>query len=162
MSTRGSLSLFVLVLVALGAAACKSSTESTFTLTTYKTTLLSSLEVPPNSSAATGNATITVDGNKNLTYTVTFSGLTTGLNGAHIHAPAAPGTNANIIVAFTATNGVTSGTIGPITVALNTLLAGNTITPDSLITLLGNGNAYVNVHTTQNPGGEIRGWLAKQ
>jgi len=162
MSTRGSLGLFVFAFVALGAAACKSSTNATFTLTTYKTTLLSSLEVPPNSSTATGNATITVDGNKNLTYTVTFSGLTTGLIGAHIHAPAAAGTNANIIVAFTITNGVTSGTIGPITVALNTLLAGNAITPDSLITLLGNGNAYVNVHSTQNPGGEIRGWLAKQ
>src|SRR5437660_5483101 len=108
MSTRGSLSLFVLVLVALGAAACKSSTDTTFTLTTYKTTPLSSLEVPPNSSAATGNATVTVDGNKNLTYTVTFSGLTTGLTGAHIHMPAAPGTNAAVVVPFTTTNGLPS------------------------------------------------------
>jgi len=27
---------------------------------------------------------------------------------------------------------------------------------DSLRTLFNNGNAYVNVHTTANPGGEIR------
>ena len=118
-------------------------------------------EVPPNSSTATGNATITVDANKILTYTVVFSGLTTGLTAAHIHAPAAPGNNANPIVPFTATNGVTAGTIGPTTVDLKTLLTG-TITPDSLIKLMGNGNAYVNVHSSQNPGGEIRGWLVKQ
>jgi hypothetical protein len=102
-----------------------------------------------------------VDASKNLTYTVTFSGLTSGLSGAHIHAPALPGSNANVVVAFAATNGVTAGTIGPTTVSLNTVLTG-AITPDSLIKLLNTGNAYVNVHSTQNGGGEIRGWLAKQ
>jgi len=33
---------------------------------------------------------------------------------------------------------------------------------DSLLVLLRNGQAYVNVHTTANPGGEIRGQLVRQ
>jgi hypothetical protein len=32
---------------------------------------------------------------------------------------------------------------------------------DSVLVLLRNGNAYVNVHTTAVPGGEIRGQIVK-
>ena len=35
----------------------------------------------------------------------------------------------------------------------------SSITGDSLLVLLGNGNAYTNVHTAANPGGEIRGQI---
>jgi phospholipase/lecithinase/hemolysin len=36
------------------------------------------------------------------------------------------------------------------------------ITPDSLDKLMTSGNAYVNLHTAANGGGEIRGQLSKQ
>jgi hypothetical protein len=39
---------------------------------------------------------------------------------------------------------------------------GNQITMDSLLLLMRNGNAYVNVHTTENPNGEIRGKVSPQ
>jgi hypothetical protein len=32
---------------------------------------------------------------------------------------------------------------------------------DDIIQAIVNGNAYVNIHTTQNPGGEIRGQLKR-
>ena len=34
-------------------------------------------------------------------------------------------------------------------------------TMDDIIQAIVNGNAYVNIHTTQNPGGEIRGQLKR-
>jgi hypothetical protein len=34
-------------------------------------------------------------------------------------------------------------------------------TMDDIIQAIVNGNSYVNVHTTQNPGGEIRGQLKR-
>ena len=45
-------------------------------------------------------------------------------------------------------NGVTTGTPA--------------ITFDSLVSAIRAGNAYVNVHTTANPGGEIRGQITPQ
>lgn len=161
MSPHIQLGLVVCAIAVVSAAACKDDTAPTPTVPTFTTTLLSSLEVPPVTSNATGNATITVDATKKLTYTVTFSGLTTGLTGAHIHMPAAPGANAGVVVPFTITSGVTAGTIGPTTVDLTTSLTG-AINADSAIKLLNAGQAYVNLHTSQNPGGEIRGWLAKK
>ena len=34
-------------------------------------------------------------------------------------------------------------------------------TLDDMIQAIVNGNSYVNIHTTQNPGGEIRGQLKR-
>lgn len=130
--------------------------------TTYRATLTGAAEVPAVTTNATGNATITVDAARNLTYTVSFANLGSGTTAAHIHAPAAPGANANPVVTLAITNGVTAQTVGPTTVNLNTVLAGGTINADSLVKLLDAGRAYVNVHTANNLGGEIRGWLAKQ
>ena len=75
---------------------------------------------------------------------------------AHIHN-GAPGIAGPIVV--TLYNQAASGTINGV-FATGSLTAANlpaNVTLASLKTLLLSGNAYVNVHTTANPSGEIRG-----
>jgi hypothetical protein len=52
------------------------------------------------------------------------------------------------------------GVAGPPLVTLDNSLSGTTAIPDSLINPLFDGGLYVNIHTTLNPGGEIRGQIA--
>jgi hypothetical protein len=82
-----------------------------------------------------------------------FTDLTGPAIGMHIHGPAGPGTNADVLVSlvpfnFTAANPTNGGVIfGAVQVPTNdtaALLAGKT---------------YVNIHTPEYPNGEIRGQL---
>ena len=108
-------------------------------------------EVPPVASTATGYARIVVnEGTGALTFTVVFNGLSSNQTASHIHAPAAIGANVGVAINFGAVGG-TSGTISGST----------TITPTQLGQLR-QGLGYVNVHSVNFTGGEIRGQLAKQ
>lgn len=110
-------------------------------------------EVPSNSGAGFGNATVTFDAaRQNVTVNATVANLGSTITGFHIHeAPA--GANAGIVVNFmpgagiTFTNGTASGT-APVTAEVATRMLQNP------------SNFYVNVHTQQFPGGAIRGQLA--
>jgi hypothetical protein len=123
---------------------------------TYVATLNGASEVPAKAVAGTGNATIVKNG-ATYTYTITYTGMTGALTGAHIHGPAAAGANANVIVPFDFTGAGASGTLTGTFTSTNNV----NITPDSLDKLLNTGNAYVNLHTAANGGGEIRGQLSK-
>ena len=102
-----------------------------------------------------------------FTYDVTFQGMTSNVTLGHIHGPAAATANASPILNFgtlpgaTFTTGGLSGTAHGST----TLNAANQLSPtvngDSLKKLLLAGLTYVNIHTTQNGGGEIRAQLTK-
>jgi hypothetical protein len=122
---------------------------------TYKADLNAASEVPPNQSAGKGSAAVTYD---DSTKTVTWQGTFTGLSGpataAHIHGPAEAGKNAGVIVAMSQ-NGVpfASPFQGSMKLADDKAAA--------LASALAAGQAYVNIHTAANPGGEIRGQLAK-
>jgi hypothetical protein len=124
---------------------------------TYVTTLNGASEFPAKAVAGTGNATI-VKSNGVYTYTITYTGMTGPLVGAHIHGPAAAGANTVVIVPFSTTGAGASGTLTGTFTGTNNAA----ITPDSLDKLMTNGNAYVNLHTSANQGGEIRGQLSKQ
>ncbi len=104
---------------------------------------------------------------------VEFSGLTSGTTASHIHSPAVAPGNAGVATAVPTFPdfplGVTSGTYDQ---TFNMLLASsynpafitaNGGTPASaesaLFTSIEAGTAYLNIHTTNNPGGEIRGFL---
>lgn len=123
-------------------------------------------EVPPRETLATGQAIfkLSKDGTE-LSYKLIVANLE-NLHMAHIHlAPA--GSNGGVVTwlypsapPMMLIPGVTNGILaqGVITNAnLTGALAGQTVA--DLITHFNNGNAYVNIHTSLYPGGEIRGQI---
>lgn len=112
----------------------------------YTATMSGAQEVPPKTTEGKGTATATLDGDK-LSYEVDYSGLTGPATMGHIHGPADPGANAGIMVPFANASSPVKGTA--------------TLKPDQIADLKA-GKLYVNIHTKQNPGGEIRGQLKAQ
>jgi uncharacterized protein (TIGR03118 family) len=103
-------------------------------------------EIPAKNTDATGLGTFSLEGS-NLTYNINFFNLSAPATGAHIHAPADATLSTNVAVPFSVapvTSGTISGTVG--------------LAPDLVADIVG-GLAYVNIHTTNNPGGEIRGQI---
>jgi hypothetical protein len=114
----------------------------------FKADLSGASEVPPVISAGKGTATASLDtATKTLNWTVTYSGLSGPATAGHIHGPAAPGANAGVLVPFT------GGLVNPI--------KGSATLTDAQISDLEAGRTYVNLHTADNKGGEIRGQLVR-
>ena len=114
---------------------------------TFKGTLSGAAEVPPVTTAATGTATVAFDpATKMITYNVTYSGLSGPAAAAHIHCGALAGANSGVAVPFPNAASPISGTA--------------TLT-DAQAADLEAGKCYVNVHTADNKGGEIRAQLTK-
>ena len=114
--------------------------------TIFKATLSGSNEVPANNSMATGSTTLTYnEDTKTFTAVTTYSGLTP--TAGHIHK-AAKGENGPVIFPFT-----------DLTSPINLTSAALT---DAQVTALFKDSMYVNLHTAEHPGGEIRGQLMKQ
>ncbi|WP_236978830.1 CHRD domain-containing protein [Membranihabitans maritimus] len=104
-------------------------------------------EVPSVETDAVGVATVHFNEDRTMgTINVTVSGLSSSFAGAHIHE-APSGENGDVLI-----NMSDSYTNGRITQSFE-------IT-DSLMTKLLEGHLYVNVHTENNPGGELRGQLS--
>jgi hypothetical protein len=115
----------------------------------FEATLSGAQEVPPAGSSGTGSAEVSLNNNTNLlTWKVTYSGLTGPATGAHIHGPAAPGQNAAVVVPFTG-------------LAAQPVVGQATLTPQQVNDLAA-GLWYVNIHTANSPGGEIRGQLRRR
>ncbi len=134
--------LALLLLAGLPAAACAS--------TLYIATLDGANEVPANGSPATGFGQVVLnDPMDMITVDLSWSGLTAPATAAHIHGPAAPGTNAGVLFPLSGVPNATSGSIPEQTFAVTATEVG----------WLQGGLLYLNVHTANFPGGEIRGWL---
>lgn len=115
----------------------------------FTATMNAASEVPPKTSAGTGDVLATLDtATKTLTYTVTFMNLTGPATMAHFHGPALPGANAGIQVPLG--NNPTSP------------IHGSKVLTNAQIADLMAGKWYVNVHTAANPGGEIRGQVMQK
>jgi hypothetical protein len=110
-------------------------------------------EVPSNASPGTGSCAVTVDDVTNFVdANCTFTGLVSPTTAAHIHAPAPPGVNAGIVLGLSVTPlGGTSGTV----------TGSGTLSATNIGHILA-GNSYINVHTQQFPGGEIRGQIVPE
>jgi len=137
-------------------------------------TLTGSQEVPPTGSPGIGSALVTLDTVTNLlTVNVSFAGLGSPTIASHIHCCAPPGTNAMVATAVPTFPGfplgVTTGTYlmtFDLTVASSYNPAfitahGGTVAGAQAAFIAGliGGQTYLNIHTTQFPGGEIRGQL---
>jgi CHRD domain-containing protein len=168
--------LFVLIVVCLSFARITSADDAN----TFKASLHGLGEAPPVATAATGSftATLSSDG-ATLSYTVTYANLNAQVLFSHIHfgltkevggvmvflcGPAAGATGGppagfpNPPACPDATSGTVSGTV----------TAANVVGPNSqgitpgadftkVVQAMREGAAYVNVHSTRSPGGEIRG-----
>jgi hypothetical protein len=111
--------------------------------------LKAAAEVPAKDSAGTGIVTATLDTQTNeFKYHVEFSGLTGPVVAAHFHGPAAAGANAKPQLPIK-TSPITSPIDGTAT-----------LTPEQAKELV-DGKWYFNLHTSANPGGEIRGQILK-
>jgi hypothetical protein len=126
--------------------------------------LLGDNEVPPINSA--GTATFHMEIGATITFTLTFSGLSSNLLVSHLHF--APTKVAGGVMIFLCGGGsqpacpaATSGSIsGMITAANVTGPTGQGIAAGDLTSALEavrEGNAYANMHTENFKGGEIRG-----
>ena len=148
------------ILAGTTAIACGSDDPVVPKTPTWTATLNGANEFPPKAVAGTATGTVVKNGST-YTYTINYTGLTSAPNNAHIHAPAAAGANATVLVPFSIAGATgTSGTITGTFTAAN--IVNPAITADSLEVLMSNGNAYLNVHTPANGAGEIRGQLTKQ
>jgi len=120
---------------------------------TYAAELRGANENPPVNTAAFGGAFVTVDTiNNNLTWEVNTNGIASP-TASHIHRGPA-GTNGPVLIGFA--NGPTDFTGGRTkgTTSIATLSQA-----DQLNLATAPAGFYVNVHSTANPNGEIRGQL---
>jgi hypothetical protein len=142
----------------------------------YSATLSGAKEDPANNSPATGFTTVLIDDTTNMmTVNASFSGLTAPSTASHIHCctlvpfegKAGVATSLPTFPAFPL--GVTSGSYTETfdLMSLSTYNAGfisnngGSVESARLAFLAGlaSGKAYLNIHTTAFPGGEIRGFL---
>jgi len=166
---KKTVNLIGLVLAVLMLSAVAKADQLVFT-----TTLTGAQEVPPTGSPGIGSALVTLDTATNLlTVNVSFAGLGSPTIASHIHCCTPPGANA--IVATTVPTfpgfplGVTTGTYlmtFDLTLASTYNPAfitahGGTVAgaQAAFIAGLTSGQTYFNIHTSQFPGGEIRGQL---
>ena len=114
--------------------------------------LTGSQETPPNNTPGFGNATVTFDSTRtNITVTITVANLGSPINNFHIHEQVA-GVAGGVVVDLIGLGGVFNN---------GTMTGTFPIAADVAQRMLQNPNRfYVNVHTTQFPGGAIRGQLA--
>jgi hypothetical protein len=118
---------------------------SAATAGTHQASLDGSQEVPPVQTDATGVAKLDLNTQTGeLHIVLTLNGVS-GQTNAHIHGPAPPGQNAGVML------GLPLGDIDQVF-----------IVDAATIDAIQNGLAYFNIHTQQNPGGEIRGQISNQ
>ena len=161
--------------VLIVAALCMSAQFALAHHSRYTADLTGNAEFPPNSSAASGHAVVTIDFDiLTMRVATTFSGLEGMVTAAHIHGPTAEsGEDIADVMTQVPTfsgfpNGVTSSSYDHLfdladSVSYNpafiTANGGVSQAMNALFFALHDGTAYLNIHTTAYGGGEIRGFL---
>ena len=112
-----------------------------------KADLEPSSEVPPRVSHGHGALNATLDTSTHqLQWTITYEGLSGPATAAHFHGPAPVGQNAKVQVPIPKSS-------------LASPIKGKATLTEQQATDLTGGQWYFNIHTAQNPSGEIRGQI---
>lgn len=164
-------------LLALGLSAMVVVSTAHAAVVSYTATLSGPAEAPPNASPGAGTALVEVDAVAHTMHLMVYSfgGLIGNTTASHIHAATAVAGVGTAGVATTTPTfagfplGVTSGTYD---ITLNMTLAssynptyvtnhgGTTAQAEiDLFQAIADGKAYLNIHSSSFPGGEIRGFL---
>ena len=113
-----------------------------------KATLDGAQQNPPITTEGKGEADLGFNtATKQLTWNVTYSGLSGPATAGHIHGPAAKGENAGVAVPFKG--------------APKSPFKGAAILTDAQAAHLMAGKYYINIHTAAHKDGEIRGQIEK-
>ena len=176
MRTHAAVRLVCAALLALSGVAANAG------IIVYSAQLTGAAEAPPNASLGTGFANVTIDDVLNtMRVQVVFANLTAGVTASHIHVINGPG-DANVadtvgpVATTTPTftgfpSGVTSGSYDvTFDMTLASSYRAGFITDAgsiaaaqlALFSALASGRAYFNIHTSQFPAGEIRGFLVPE
>ena len=152
MSKHRLLPLAAVIPVALVAMGCSDATGGEPTVINTFTASLTAW--PTVTTSASGTATFTLFSDNTVGYEITVSDIQ-NVTGAHVHE-GGPGATGPIVVGFF--GGLFSGSD---VLAEGTFDASDLsgMAFEELITRMGTGTVYVNVHTQDNPGGEIRGQI---
>jgi len=159
----GSLGLVAVVVLALSAVSCNDATKGK---ELFQADLVGANEVPPHDVGASGACGFVVSGNR-VDFSIFTRGLSAPVVGAHIHIGPA-GVNGPVRVPFIGPNLAGTHTVTPFAAPDGGTLIENSFGPsdvtggltlDDVLSAMRSGNAYCNVHTTNFPGGEIRGQI---
>jgi hypothetical protein len=117
-------------------------------------------EVPGVTTGSAGTATVTLDqATGAVSYRVDVYNMPAGTTAAHFHV-GAPGVAGPVVVNFTVVTSISNDYAIAGTATATSLVpraAQGINSWDDFLQALMLGNIYVNVHSTANPGGEIRG-----
>lgn len=173
-----ALSIAAAAAIALAACGSDNTTNPPVSKIVNISTTLTPAAEPSTTGNPTGNGTFTASLDTStgvFTWSGTFQGLTGNATLGHIHGPFPNGTatSAGVLINFdpAVTPGATfvglkSASAGTFTGTINLASSApqflTSISNDSLRHLILNNALYVNIHTAQNPGGEIRGQFARK
>ena len=140
MTSSRSIIYSALLIGLLTLAACNMPSNNT----KASATLSASSVVPATTGTGAGEANVVIDVKADkLSWTITYSGLSGKVTGAHFHGPAEVGANASVAL--------------PIDGDMLSPIKGEASITNEQKTQLLDGKWYVNLHTAANPDGEIRG-----
>jgi hypothetical protein len=140
-----------LFLVAIATFLAASVEPASASKKNFMAVLNSGQEVPVSLlSTAIGNAFMTFDsGTGELCYALTYVDLSSAETASHFHGPGAPGVDAPIVVAISGEPGAPSALGSPKQGCVTLDAAGAKALKQGLL--------YINVHSMNETGGEIRG-----